>query len=48
MWQRIVVSTGANVGDPADLPPQLVSLNDNMQADLPAHLSSTTLEQLGL
>lgn len=47
-WQRITVSTGANVGAPGELPPQLVGLDDATLANLPAALAAATLEQLGL
>lgn len=47
-YQRIVVSTGALVGAPGELPINLVGLDPDTLANLPAHLSPATLAQLDL
>lgn len=46
-YQRIVVSTGANVGAPGPLPDELMGLADATLANLPAELPEATLAQLG-
>lgn len=46
-YQRVVVSTGANVGAPGPLPEELMGLSDATLANLPAALPEATLAQLG-
>lgn len=47
-WQRITVSTGASVGAPGALPPNLLGLAAGTLANLPAELSPDTIAQLEL
>jgi hypothetical protein len=47
-YQRIVVSTQANVGQPGALPPARVGLSDASLANLPAALNPQAVTLLGL
>lgn len=46
-YQRITVSTGAEIGEPAPLPADLMGLTDDSLADLSAALNAEACEQLG-
>ncbi|MBL8774063.1 MAG: hypothetical protein JNK30_21935 [Phenylobacterium sp.] len=47
LYQRIIVSTGAEVGDPGPLPSTLEGLTEAALANLPAHLDPTACAELG-
>lgn len=48
LYQQIVVSTSANVGQPGALPVALRGLSDVSLANLPAALNAAAVTQLGL
>lgn len=48
LWQRVMASTGENVGEPGALPEHLIGLADGTLANLPAAFGEATLAQLQL
>jgi hypothetical protein len=47
LYQRILVSDQSHVGEPAELPVELVGLDDATLANLPAALDPEAVQQLG-